>query len=213
MPQLNYYNTIQLWSRDGRGKMSELQQRKLFLRQPGNQLLMRCSVYDCATARAVLVDFRPPMDGGTCLNMLQALTDTLMLVHHLTGPSRVPLFTLIALGLYPEVIWTFMKYCSRDALLQALYPLQPVSGNQVRLLGALRELKNMCMVSSLPSSSTSNTICADVIMLLIVRLFSWRHWWSSDAVEETTGRVWIMWAWLIGYNRWWTIIVMMPVTS
>ena len=55
------------------------------------------------TARVVLVDFRPPMDGGTCLNMLQALTDTLMLVYHLTGPSRVPLFSLIALGLYPEV--------------------------------------------------------------------------------------------------------------
>ena len=69
---------------------------------------MCCSVTTChghcLTARVVLVDFRPPMDGGTCLSMLQALTDTLMLVHHLTGPSRVPLFSLIALGLYPEVI-------------------------------------------------------------------------------------------------------------
>ena len=62
--------------------------------------------YDVATGRAVLVDFRPPMDAGTCLNMLQALTDTLMLAHHLTGPSRVPLFSLIALGLYPEVSYT-----------------------------------------------------------------------------------------------------------
>ena len=61
-------------------------------------------VVNIKTARVVLVDFRLPMDGGTCLNMLQALTDTLMLAHHLTGPSRVPLFSLIALGLYPEVI-------------------------------------------------------------------------------------------------------------
>ena len=40
-------------------------------------------------------------------------------------------------------------------LLQALYPLQPVSGNQARLLGALRELKSMCTASTMPSSSTS----------------------------------------------------------
>jgi len=39
---------------------------------------------------------------------------------------------------------------------QALYPLQPVTGNQARLLGALRELKNMCTTSSLPATSTSN---------------------------------------------------------
>ena len=85
--------------------MSDLEHRKLFSRQPG--IIPCCIMEDSnivTTARVVLVDFRPPMDGGTCLNMLQALTDTLMLAHHLTGPSRIPLFSLIALGLYPEVM-------------------------------------------------------------------------------------------------------------
>ena len=93
--------------------MSEVHQRKLFFRQPGINGVYGVFLH-YTIARAVLVDFRPPMDGGTCLNMLQALTDTLMLAHHLTGPSRVPLFSLIALGLYPEVNLSSL-YCSRDA--------------------------------------------------------------------------------------------------
>ncbi|XP_065911055.1 meiosis 1 arrest protein-like [Dysidea avara] len=110
------------------GKMNQVidevqLQRKAFSRQP---------------ARAVLVDFRPPMDSGTCLNMVQALTDTLMLACNLTGSVRIPLFSLITLGLYPE----------------ALYPLQSINGNRVKLLGALRELKVLCS-STLPVSSRS----------------------------------------------------------
>lgn len=97
--------------------MSELQQRKVFSRQPG--ILYTREYYGIPSiARAVLVDFRPPMDGGTCLNMLQALSDTLMLVNHVTGPSRVPLFSLIALGLYPEV--KFVLWHSRDAVVAGI---------------------------------------------------------------------------------------------
>ena len=38
--------------------------------------------------------------------------------------------------------------------LQALYPLQSINGNRMKLLGALRELKTLCS-STLPASSRS----------------------------------------------------------
>lgn len=54
-------------------------------------------------ARAVLVDFHPPMDAGTCLNVCEALSNTVAMIHHLGGPSRLPFFCLMVLGNYPEV--------------------------------------------------------------------------------------------------------------
>jgi len=90
--------------------------RKTFSRQPGNDMLCVAILINVFTARAVLVDFRPPMDAGTCQNMVQALTDTLMLACNLNGSVRIPLFSLIALGLYPEVSGCEIVYClSRDA--------------------------------------------------------------------------------------------------
>ena len=55
-------------------------------------------------ARAVLVDFHPPMDTSTCLNIQEALSSTLTLLHHVAGPCRLPFFSLIVLGNYPEVM-------------------------------------------------------------------------------------------------------------
>lgn len=55
-------------------------------------------------ARAVLVDFHPPMDTTTCLNIQEALSSTLTLLHHVAGPCRLPCFSLIVLGNYPEVM-------------------------------------------------------------------------------------------------------------
>ena len=55
-------------------------------------------------ARAVLVDFHPPMDTSTCLNVQEALSSTLTLLHHVAGPCRLPFFSLIVLGNYPEVL-------------------------------------------------------------------------------------------------------------
>lgn len=52
----------------------------------------------------MLIDLSPPMSVESCLNIQQALTNTLTLLHHMsTGPSRVPFIGLFVLGNYPEV--------------------------------------------------------------------------------------------------------------
>ena len=61
-------------------------------------------------ARAVLVDFHPPMDTSTCLNIQEALSSTLTLLHHVAGPCRLPFFSLIVLGNYPEVLGNEYAY-------------------------------------------------------------------------------------------------------
>lgn len=61
------------------------------------------SMLSVTTARAVLVDMRPPMDSYTCLNIQEALSSTMNLMIHLDGASRLPYFGLIVLGNYPEV--------------------------------------------------------------------------------------------------------------
>ena len=51
----------------------------------------------------MLVDFHSEVDQSTCLNLQQALSNTLTLLHSIAGPTRMPFFGLFVLSTYPEV--------------------------------------------------------------------------------------------------------------
>ncbi len=86
------------------------EEREVFQRQPGNSskntylsihLLIYCIVL---AARAVLIDFTPPITLDTLTNIQQSLSNTLSLLNHLSGGHvRVPYISFIVLGNYPEV--------------------------------------------------------------------------------------------------------------
>ena len=55
------------------------------------------------------------MDMSTCLNVEEAISSTLGLIQNIDGASRLPYFSLMVLGNYPEVpfaiqICYIMKY-------------------------------------------------------------------------------------------------------
>ena len=56
-----------------------------------------------AIARAILIDLSPPLNSGSCHAVYESLSNTLTLINHLLGPTRLPLFSIIVLGNYPEV--------------------------------------------------------------------------------------------------------------
>lgn len=82
-------------------------ERHPFLRQPGIERNTKKFEFNFPhrffPARVALIDVRPPLDTNTLLNVHDALCHVVSLAHSVVGPSRLPLFSVIVLGNYPEV--------------------------------------------------------------------------------------------------------------
>ena len=83
------------------------------------------------SARAILVDLSPPLDGNSCQNIQESLLYTLTLLHHLLGPPRLPLVTIIVLSNYPEVLDTQRERERAGGRLFLCCPLPPVTEHKM----------------------------------------------------------------------------------
>ena len=88
-------------------------------------------------ARVLLLDLRSPMDSYTRLNVQEALSAAINLIHYVDGAPRLTHFGLMILGVYPDCI----------------LPLQPIRSNLHRVQAALSELKSAGLETSVRTNS------------------------------------------------------------